>query len=106
VPAPFDVLAAEDLLRPKLIVSAATHSEILGFVRPSEGLWLGMIELQKRASFAAPTVFGDERALDAVALEHSAARRPGDSLCVSLSRRARFLVVLLSSEAFSFEIRK
>jgi len=79
VPAPFHPLAAEDLLGPELIVGSATHAEVMNVVSATEGFWLGVIELEKCASFATATIFGDIRTLDAVALEHRAARGAGDA---------------------------
>jgi hypothetical protein len=103
VPATCDPIAAKCLLRPELIVSAAANTEIASVVGPAEGLWLDVIELEEGSGVTAAPVFGNERALKAVAFVDLAARRVRDAggPCHAVNRFAPS--PLSSSETLSFE---
>jgi hypothetical protein len=79
VTAPCDVLSAKRFSCPELIVGAAAHPEILGAARATERFRHFVIELEKGAGLAAAAVFGDVRALNAIAFVDLAAHGVGDS---------------------------
>jgi hypothetical protein len=81
-PLAVDLFTTENLLGPELIVRPATNAKILGGVSASHGSWLGMIEFEKRARFAATAVGRDIGAAHAVALEDlSPCRSRNSSRC-------------------------
>jgi hypothetical protein len=106
VPTTLDVLAAVRLLRPELIMSPATNSQVLRLVAPAPSTRLGMIELEEGACLAATTVGRNVRASQSVALEHPASRLVRDTAGIWPSDTGLAGWSFGSCKALSFEIAK
>src|SRR5262245_44522810 len=68
VPRALDVLTAEDLLGPKLIMRPTTNPKVFGIVAATETFRLDVVELQEGLHLAPTSVRRDVRAANTVAL--------------------------------------